>query len=138
MPSSVLVSAALLLCLAATSPAADYISTGSVSVTEAGLLYSPLLANPAGGRPGGRTTTFTVTNTSGSTITGPLQLVLANLPAGVTAANSSGTLSGNPYWTVPNSGSLANGASLTVVVQLNFAASTAVSTNPAVYTGSVR
>ncbi|HTU44290.1 MAG TPA: Ig-like domain repeat protein [Bryobacteraceae bacterium] len=111
---------------------------GQVSVTETGLLFSPLLANPGNpGSPGGGTTTFTVTNTSGSTITGPIQLVLNSLPAGVTGANNTGTFSGSPYWTVPNSSSLANGASLTVTVQLNYPSSTAVSTTPAVYTGSL-
>ena len=111
---------------------------GQVSVTENGLLFSTLLANPgAPGSPGGGTTTFTITNTSGSAITGPIQLVLNSLPAGVTGANNTGTFNGSPYWAVPNSGSLAAGSSLTVVVQLNYAASTAVSTTPAVYTGSL-
>jgi len=112
--------------------------SSSVSVTETGLLYSPSLANPGSpGSPGGGTTTFTLKNTSGSTITGPIQLVLTNLPSGVTGANNTGTFMGSPYWTVPNSSSLANGASLTVTVQLNYASTTAVSTTPAVYTGSV-
>jgi len=112
--------------------------SGSVSVTETGILYSPLLANPGSpGSPGGGTTTFTITNTSGATITGPIQMVLNSLPAGVTGANNTGAFSGSPYWTVPNSSSLANGASLTVTVQLNYPSSTAVSTTPAVYTGSL-
>jgi len=112
---------------------------GSVSVTETGILYSSLIANPGSpGSPGGGTTTFTVTNTSGSAISGPIQLVLNNLPSGVTGANNTGTFMGSPYWTVPNSTSLANGASLTVTVQLNYPSSTAVSTTPAIYTGSLQ
>ncbi|MBV9761656.1 MAG: Ig-like domain repeat protein [Acidobacteriaceae bacterium] len=122
---------------------ANFVSTytsigGSVSVTETGLLYSALLANPGSpGSPGGGTTTFTITNTSGATITGPIQIALTNLPAGVTGANNTGTFNGSPYWTVPNSSSLASGASITVIVQLNYPSTTAVSTTPAVYTGSL-
>ncbi len=110
---------------------------GQVSVTENGLLYSPLLPNPGGGSPGGGTTTFTITNTSGQTISGPIQLLLTNLPSGVTGANNAGTFSGNPFWTSANAAGLSPGASLTIVVQLNYAATTAVSTTPAVYTGSL-
>ncbi|MBV9781901.1 MAG: Ig-like domain repeat protein [Acidobacteriaceae bacterium] len=108
-------------------------------VTETGLLYSPLLENPGSpGSPGGGTTNFTITNTSGAAITGPIQLVLTNLPAGVTGANNTGTFNGSPYWTVTNSSALALGAALTVTVQLNYPSSTAVSTTPAVYTGSLQ
>jgi len=108
--------------------------SGSVSVTETGVLFSPLLN--AGG--GGGTTTFTVTNTSGQTVSGPVQLVLTALPGGVSGANDTGTFMGNPFWTVPNSTSLANGASLSVAVQLNYPSSTAVSTTPNVYTGNLQ
>jgi uncharacterized protein len=112
---------------------------GSVSVTETGILYSSLIANPGSpGSPGGGTTTFTVTNTSGSAISGPIQLVLNSLPSGVTGANNTATFMGSPFWTMPNSTSLANGASLTVTVQLNYPSSTAVSATPAVYTGSLQ
>ncbi|HTU45069.1 MAG TPA: choice-of-anchor Q domain-containing protein [Bryobacteraceae bacterium] len=112
--------------------------TGSVSVTEStGLLYSALLANPISpGSPGGGSTVFTVKNTGGSTINGPIQLVLTNLPPGVTGANSSGTFNGNPYWTA-SMAALSSGASAQVTVQLNYAATTAVSTTPAVYSGSL-
>ena len=111
--------------------------TGSTSITETGLLYSALLANPVSpGSPGGGTTTFTVTNTSGSAITGPIQLVLTALPAGVTGANNAGTYNGSPYWTATSS-NLAAGASVSVTVQLNYSASTAVSTTPVLEMGSL-
>lgn len=112
----------------------SFMGLSGVMVTETGLLYSALLPNP-GDSPGGGTTTFTVTNNSGSAITGPVYLVLANLPTGVTAANSTGTYNGSPYWTV-TAGSLATGAT-TVTVQLNYATGTAVSTTSAVYAGSL-
>ena len=83
------------------------------------------------------TLTFTITNTSGATITGPIQLLLTNLPAGVTGSNNNGTFNGSPYWNVPNSGSLAAGASVQATVQLNYPTTTAVSTSPALYTGSL-
>ena len=101
---------------------------GTTSVTETGLLFSPLL--------GGGTTTFTVTNTSGSAIAGPIQLVLSGLAAGVTAANNTGTFNGNPYWRV-TAGSLGPSAPVSVTVQLNYASSTAVSVMPTVYSGNL-
>ncbi|HTU45070.1 MAG TPA: choice-of-anchor Q domain-containing protein [Bryobacteraceae bacterium] len=112
--------------------------TGSISLTEVtGLLYSALLANPGSpGSPGGGTAVFIVTNTGGSTINGPIQLVLTNSPAGVTGANSSGTFNGSPYWTA-SMAALLPGASALVTVQLNYAAATAVSTTPVIYSGSL-
>jgi uncharacterized repeat protein (TIGR02543 family) len=111
---------------------------GSVSVTEvSGLLYSALLANPGSpGSPGGGTTYFLVTNTGGSAINGPIQLVLTNLPPSVTGANSSGTFNGSPYWTASME-RLGPGGVVQVTVQLNYAASTAVSTTPVIYSGSL-
>ena len=107
-------------------PASD---TSSATVTETGVLFSALL--------GQGTTTFTVTNTGTSTVAGPIQLVLANLPAGVTPANSTGDWGGNPYWTVTGS-SLTAGASAQVTVNLKYAPPAAVSVTPSVYTGALR
>jgi uncharacterized repeat protein (TIGR01451 family) len=61
------------------------------------------------------TGTFTITNTSSSSLNGPFTLVLENLPAGVTAANNTGTYRGNPTWTA-GAGSLSPGASTTIAV----------------------
>jgi hypothetical protein len=44
--------------------------------------------------------TMTVTNTSGSAINGPVQVVLTNLTPGVTMVNNAGTLNGSPFITV--------------------------------------
>ncbi len=55
----------------------------------------------------------TLTNNSGAALSGPFQLVLHGLPAGVTLDNASGLRQGSPYVTV-KSVSLAAGASVTV------------------------
>jgi hypothetical protein len=63
--------------------------------------------------------TITLTNTGPTAIAGPLQVVLAGLPAGVTLVNASGSHKGLPYVTAPSASPLAPGASL--VVQISFA-----------------
>jgi hypothetical protein len=83
------------------------------------------------------TEVLVVKNTSGATIAGPIQLVLSGLPAGVTAANNTGTFMGNPYWTV-TAGSLASQASASVSITLNYASGTNVTSNTAVYSGSLQ
>jgi hypothetical protein len=67
--------------------------------------------------------TLTVTNGSGSPVTGPVNIVIQNLPSTVTLTNASGasgcTSSGSAFVTVvPANGSLAAGQSASV--QLNF------------------
>lgn len=62
--------------------------------------------------------TFTITNTSSQVITGPIEMVLSNLPAGVTGANSAGMFNGNPYWVI-TTGSLAAGAKALVTVEFS-------------------
>lgn len=100
----------------------------SLNVTSSGLLYN--IVNQGG------TVTFTITNTSSQTITGPLQLVLT-LPSGVTAVNSIGTFQGNPYWSIPSSTNVAPNASVTIVVQLSYSPGTNVQTTPSVYSGTI-
>jgi pectate lyase len=56
---------------------------------------------------------ITLNNTSGAAVNGPIQLVLAGLPAGVTLDNASGMRNGSPYVTVA-AASIAPGASVTV------------------------
>ena len=65
--------------------------------------------------------TLTVRNTSTNSITvyGPIQVVLASLPAGVSLSNASGTYLGNPYITVPGVVQLPPGAAASVPVQFN-------------------
>ena len=80
-------------------------------------------------------TTLSLRNSSGGAISGPLQLELADLPAGVTLAGSSGLRNGVPYVTVAP-GDLAPGQ--TVAVPLNFRnpSKAALSYTPRVYSGN--
>ncbi len=63
-----------------------------VSVVRSGLIYNQSTQLFSG--------TLTLANTSSTTLTGPLQVVLTGLPPGVTLANSSGSAAGNPFLTV--------------------------------------
>jgi hypothetical protein len=77
--------------------------SGQVSVTNTGFVRN---------RNGLWVSTLTVTNTGASAIAAPIQVILTNLPAGVTMTNHNGTRNGTPYITMLGSGSLAPGASL--------------------------
>jgi hypothetical protein len=81
--------------------------------------------------------TFAIKNTSGQSIAGPLQLVLTNLPAGVTARNATGTWGGNPYLTISSS-SFAPQATVNVVVDFSNPAGPPVRPTPAVYSATLR
>ena len=60
--------------------------------------------------------TITLTNTGATTLSGPIQLVLSGLTAGVTLTKSAGTdPTGNPYVTA-GAGDLAPGKSITIVL----------------------
>jgi hypothetical protein len=102
--------------------------TSSVSISSTGLIYSRISKQGS--------ETMTVTNTTGQTISGPVQLVLAGLPGAVTPVNNTGTFNGNPYWTV-TAGSLASGASAQVTIVLGYAIGTNFTTTPSVYSGSL-
>jgi hypothetical protein len=102
--------------------------TSSVSVTgTSGLVYNRVTHIG--------TESITITNTSGATINGPLQLLLAISNSAVTASNASGTYLGNPYWT--SASSLAPGASVTITVQFSYALGTTFTTTPSVYSGGI-
>jgi Bacterial Ig domain/Putative Ig domain len=62
--------------------------------------------------------TRTVTNTSGSTITGPLSIGLSNLTAGASLFNASGTFNGDPYINLP-AGDLTAGSSTSVLLRFS-------------------
>ena len=62
--------------------------------------------------------TLTVSNTGGSSIAGPIKMVLTNLTPGVTMVNNTGMSGGSPYITV-TAGALATGASVSVPIQFN-------------------
>jgi predicted extracellular nuclease len=81
------------------------------------------------------TGTLTITNTSGAALSGPLQLSLGGLPAGVTLVNASGNRSGVPYITA-NASSLAAGASLTVPVAFSKTGTAAISYTTQVFSGT--
>jgi sugar lactone lactonase YvrE len=102
--------------------------TSSVTVTgSSGLVYNRVTHIG--------TESITITNTSGATINGPLQLLLVISNPAVTASNASGTYLGNPYWT--SAGSLAPGASVTITVQFNYALGATFTTTPSVYSGGI-
>ena len=99
--------------------------TGSVSMSASGLIYNRISKTGS--------ETITVTNKSGATIAGPLELVLAINNPGVSATNASGTYQGNPYWT--SAVSLAPGASVTFNVTFSYALGTTFTTTPTLYSG---
>lgn len=100
----------------------------SVAVTSSGVLFSRVA--------GTFNATFTITNIGTTTITGPIQLVLTSLPAGVTVADATGTTSGNPFLTIPGVASLAPGGSASVRVQFLDPSHERITTTALVYSGS--
>jgi hypothetical protein len=101
--------------------------TSSASIKATGLLYNRV--TKVG------TETITVTNASGTTINGPIELVLAISNGNVTATNSSGTYQGSPYW--KSAGSLAPGASITFTVSFSYPVGTSFTTTPTLYSGGL-
>jgi hypothetical protein len=81
--------------------------------------------------------TMTVRNTSESNINlyGPIQVVLTQLPTGVTLANPTGSYLGNPYITIPGVTTLVPGASASVQVQFNNPANVKVRFTSTTYSG---
>jgi hypothetical protein len=78
----------------------------------------------------------TITNPGTAAVSGPLQLVLQNLPAGVTVANADGTWNGQPYLTIP--GELAPGASATVNVLFQNPSFAAIQFTARVFSGPLQ
>jgi len=79
-----------------------------------GLAYNPFTKRA--------TQTYTITNHYCNSLTGPFNVVLTGLPAGVTAVGSSGTFEGNPFW-ANSATSLNSGSSLSVTVTLSYTGS---------------
>jgi hypothetical protein len=81
--------------------------------------------------------TMTVRNTSENNINvyGPIQVVLTQLPPGVTLANPTGSYLGNPYITVPGVTTLVPGASASVQVRFNNPANVKVRFTSTTYSG---
>jgi len=79
--------------------------------------------------------TVTVQNTSSQSISGPIQLVLTNLPSGITLSNATGSTGGNPYITVAN-GALAAGKSASVSIKIQASSASQISYQSVVYSGA--
>jgi hypothetical protein len=77
----------------------------------------------------------TVTNTSGATLSGPLQLKLTGLTSGVALDNASGASAGDPY--VSLSGALAPGASVNVPLTFTNSARSVVGYTPQLFLGTL-
>jgi hypothetical protein len=102
--------------------------SGQVSVTQTGFAR-----NHATGL---WVSTVTVKNTGGSSIAGPLEVVLTSLTAGVTMTNNTGTFGGSPYITV-STGSLAPGASASVSIQFANPSNGFIGYTAATYSGGL-
>ncbi|MET0267771.1 MAG: ExeM/NucH family extracellular endonuclease [Duganella sp.] len=93
---------------------------------------SGLVLNRATGKWSG---SVTVTNTGSSALSGPLQLKLSGLPAGVTLANASGSHAGAPYVSA-GVASLAPGASVTIPLSFSKTGTAAISYTSTIYSGN--
>lgn len=109
-------------------PAVSALPPSQVAIAKSGLLFSRVTQTFNG--------TVTVKNISGSTLTGPFQIVFSGLTGGVSLANPTGSHDGSAYLTVPGVTSLAPGQSATVTVKFSNPAKGAINFTPAIYTGS--
>ena len=103
--------------------------TSQIATTASGLAYSRVNRTFNG--------QVTLTNTSGSAISGPIQMLLMGMPPTVTLANATGELSGTPYLTIPALAGLAPGQSVTVSVQFNNPSNATIHFTPTIYSGSI-
>jgi len=100
--------------------------TAGFAVLRSGLTWNRVTNKYSG--------SITLTNRSGAAVSGPVQLVLAGLPGGVTLDNASGLRNGSPYITVKTA-SIAAGASVTVPLSYSNPAKLAISYTNAIHTG---
>ncbi|WP_125486141.1 hypothetical protein [Edaphobacter aggregans] len=100
--------------------------TSSVKVTSTGFLYSRATRTYNG--------TITVTNVSGSAISGPLQIGFGGLPGGVTLTNATTANDGIPFVTLP--AGLAPGQSTAFTVQFGDPSNLSITYSPIVYSGA--
>jgi hypothetical protein len=105
------------------------VSSSQIATTASGLAYSRVSQTFNG--------TVTITNISGSLISGPLQILFMGMPANVTLTNDTGNLSGTPYLTVPAASGLAPGQSVTVSVRFKNPSNTTINFTPAIYSGNI-
>jgi hypothetical protein len=106
--------------------------SGSTQVTRGGLRFNPATST--------YTQQITVTNTSGSTINGPLYLQLTGLSSSITLSNATGnsvnSSPGSPY-VLLQSGALAAGGSVTITLIFYDPSLVAVSYNTHVFAGGI-
>lgn len=79
--------------------------------------------------------TVTLTNKTGAALSGPFQLEIGGLPAGVSLLNASGSHKGVPFITV-NAASLAAGASISIPLTASNTNKVAISYAATVYSGN--
>jgi alpha-tubulin suppressor-like RCC1 family protein len=96
--------------------------TASVAVTRSGFSYSPLAKRYA--------QTLTLTNTAGSTITGPIYVILDNLTSSAALYNTGGSTAcaaptGSPYVSI--AGPIGAGANINVMLQFTDPTNAAIS-----------
>jgi lysophospholipase L1-like esterase len=109
----------------ATPAAVD--ATSSFSLLRSGLAWNRITNKYSA--------SITLTNTSGATIAGPFQLAFANLTAGVTLDNATGTRDGAPYITVAGA-AIAAGASFTVPLVYSNPDKAAIAYTNSIFSGS--
>jgi uncharacterized repeat protein (TIGR03803 family) len=105
------------------------IPPSEITTTASGLAYSRVSRTFDG--------TMTITNISGSPISGPFSILFTGLTSGVTLANATGSHSGSPYLAVPAVASLAVGQSATVTEQFSDPSFGPINSTPVVYSGSL-
>jgi predicted extracellular nuclease len=115
----------ILVSLNLTAPVTDV--TASFTVQRSGFTQ-----NRATGQYSG---TYSFTNNTGSAISGPFQVELAGLPAGVTLTNASGTRNGVPYITASNA-SVAAGEKVTLTTVFTNPNKVAINYTATIYAGS--
>lgn len=101
--------------------------TASFALLRSGLSFNRITGKYSG--------TIKLTNRSGAAMTGPFQLVLNKLSAGVTLDNATGMRGGAPYITLTAT-AIAAGASVTVPLTYANPGRVAISFNNSIYTGS--
>jgi hypothetical protein len=98
--------------------------TASVTIARSGLTMNRFTSKYSG--------TVTITNTSGQSLSGPLQLHLQGLSAGVTLDNKTGEKDGVPYLALPV-GSLAPGQAVTLTTTFSNPAKAGISYTPKLF-----
>jgi hypothetical protein len=105
----------------------------AAQVTTSGFIYSRVTKKYYA--------TVNVKNTGANDVTGPVSVLFATLPAGVTLVSPSGTFLGSPYAVIPTLTSAANkfakSQTVSFPVQFNANLGAAINFTPTVYSGSL-